>query len=121
MTSAGRRCGWPRVAALRDTVVLGRAGECGGPRQHVGVAGDDGVVLHDELRLDLATSRQDAYVALAAGHRVARTLCLLGAKAAPESPFALARGGRNHPAQDSAPTVCHVRRMRPVEPICALI
>ena len=82
------------VAALRETVVLGRAGEPGGRLvSTLRVTDDDGVVLHDPLCLDPATSRQDAHVALAPGHRVAATLCLLGADAHDEPRLALARAG----------------------------
>ncbi|MGI8593222.1 MAG: urease accessory protein UreD [Solirubrobacteraceae bacterium] len=82
------------VAALRDTVVLGRAGERGGRLlSTLRVTDDDGVVLHDALRLDPVTSRQDAHVALAPGHRAAGTLCLLGADAQDEPQFVLARAG----------------------------
>lgn len=80
------------VAALRDAVVLGRAGECGGRLvSTLRITGDAGVVLHDELRLDPASSLRDAHVALAPGHRVVGTLCLLGAEV--EAGYELARGG----------------------------
>ncbi len=80
------------VAALRDAVVLGRAGERGGRLvSTLRITGDAGVVLHDELRLDPATSVRDAHVALAPGHRVVGTLCLLGAEA--DAGYELARGG----------------------------
>ena len=83
------------VAALRETVVLGRSGECGGRLvSTLRVRDDDGVVLHDALVLDPATAREDPHVALPPGDRVAGTLCLLGTDAGDEdSPFALARGG----------------------------
>ncbi len=78
--------------ALRDTVVLGRTGEAGGRLvSTLRVSDDDGVVLHDALRLDPAAA--DAHVALAAGHRVVGTLCVLGAAVPDEPRFALARGG----------------------------
>lgn len=83
------------AAALRDTVVLGRSGEPGGRLvSTLRVIDDDGAVtLHDMLVLDSATSRQDAHVALAPGHRAAGTLCLFGAAAQDEPYVALARGG----------------------------
>jgi len=82
------------IAALRDTVVLGRSGEPGGRLvSTLRVTDDTGVVLHDAMRLDPATSRQDAHVALAPGHRVAGTLCLLGIEEPAEAQFALARAG----------------------------
>lgn len=82
------------VAALRDVVVLGRTGEPGG--RFAGttrITGDRGVILHDEVRLDPATARQDAHVALAPGHRVAGTLCLVGIETADDAALGLARGG----------------------------
>lgn len=93
------------VVALRDTIVLGRAGEPGGRVISTLRVGDgEGVVLHDALRLDPATSRQDAYVALAAGHRAAGTLCLLGREVPDEPQHALARAGalRRATAPDAA-------------------
>lgn len=82
------------IAALRDTVVLGRAGEAGGRLvSTLRVTDDEGVVLHDALRLEPASWRHDAHVALAPGDRVAGTLCLLGADAHDEPRYALARGG----------------------------
>ena len=82
------------VAALRDIVVLGRTGEPGGRLvSTLRVSDDDGVVLHDALRLEPATSCQDAHVALAPGDRVAGTLCLLGDDAHGEPHYALASGG----------------------------
>ena len=82
------------VVALRETIVLGRAGEAGGRLvSTLRVNDGEGVVLHDALRLDPATSLQDAHVALAPGHRVAGTLCLLGLAAPGEPRLALARGG----------------------------
>jgi len=83
------------LVALRDVVVLGRAGESGG-RVVSTLRVDDaaGVVLHDALRLDPTTSHDDAHVALAPGHRVTGTLCLLGAPAPDDEPHhALARAG----------------------------
>ena len=82
------------VAALRDTVVLGRAGEPGGRLvSTLRVSDDDGVVLHDALRLAPATSSRDAHVSLAPGDRVVGTLCLLGLDPRGEQQYALARGG----------------------------
>jgi urease accessory protein len=88
------RLGPEAIMALRDTVVLGRTGEPGGRLRSVVRAIDEqGVVLHDALHLDPATSHTDAHVALAPGHRVAGTLCLLGTELPDEPHFALARGG----------------------------
>jgi urease accessory protein len=82
------------VVALRESVVLGRAGEPGGRlASTLRVTDDGGVVLHDALFLDPATSHQDAHVALPAGHRVAATLYLLGIGARDEPQLALARAG----------------------------
>ena len=78
---ARRRSGSARgaVAIVRDLVVLGRAGEGPGRLESVlRVDGPDGVILHDALRVDPATWAQDAYVALAPGHRAIGTVCELG-------------------------------------------
>lgn len=88
MLAAGAR------AALRDIVVLGRADEPGGRLvSTLRVSDSEGVVLHDALRLDPDTSRQDAHVALARGDRAAGTLCLLGGDERDDPRYALARGG----------------------------
>jgi urease accessory protein len=87
------------IVALRDTVVLGRAGEPGGRIDSVlRVTGPRGVVLHDALRCEPSTAAADAYVALAPGDRVAATLCLLGPVSPPRIAaesrvLALASGG----------------------------
>ena len=82
------------VAALRDVVVLGRSGESGGRLvSTLRISDADGVVLHDALRLDPATAREDAHVALAPGHRVVGTLCVVGVDFADDPGFELARGG----------------------------
>lgn len=84
------------AAAVRDVVVLGRAGERGGRLDSaLRVTDAAGVVLHDAFRIDPATASEDERVALALGHRTAGTLCLLGAEppAADEPAPALARGG----------------------------
>lgn len=65
------------VAAWRDTVILGRSGE--GPGRldattRVTLAGAP--LLHETLRID--PDADDAYVALAPGHRVIGTVALLG-------------------------------------------
>jgi urease accessory protein len=65
------------VAAWRDTVILGRAGEGPGRLEattRVTLAGAP--LLHETLRVDPAA--EDAYVALAPGHRVIGTVALLG-------------------------------------------
>ena len=73
--------------ALRDTVVLGRTGEAGGRLvSTLRVSDDDGVVLHDALRIE--PGAHDAYVALAPGHRAVATICLLGMRLLP-SPAAI--------------------------------
>jgi urease accessory protein len=69
------------VAALRDLVILGRAGEGPGRLEattRVTLAG--AVLLHETLRIDPATWAGDAYVALAPGHRAIGTVALLGAR-----------------------------------------
>lgn len=82
------------VLALRDTVVMGRSGEPGGRLVSVlRVSDETGVMLHDALHLDPAMSLAEAHVALAPGHRVAGTVCLLGTESLTESEFSLARGG----------------------------
>jgi urease accessory protein len=65
------------VAAWRETVVLGRAGEGPGRLEattRVTLAGAP--LLHETLRIDPAAN--DAYVALPPGHRVIGTVALLG-------------------------------------------
>jgi urease accessory protein len=67
------------VAAWRDTVILGRAGEGPGRLEattRVTLAGAP--LLHETLRIDPGSD--DAYVALAPGHRVIGTIALLGAR-----------------------------------------
>ncbi len=94
-----RRCaielGIGAVAALRETVVLGRDGEPPGTLVSSLRATLDGhALLHDGLRL----RDGDAHVALPPGHRVVTTLSLLGVRPDPlagvlalEGPGALAR------------------------------
>jgi len=81
------------VAALRETVVLGRDGEPPGrlvSTLRATLAGR--ALLHDGLRL--APGGADAYVALNPGHRVVATVGLLGARAEPaDGVLALARPG----------------------------
>jgi urease accessory protein len=65
------------VAAVRDVVVLGRAGEPPGALDSELRATLGGrPLLHDALRLD--PRHDDAHVALPPGHRVAATIALLG-------------------------------------------
>jgi urease accessory protein len=67
------------VAAWRDFVVLGRAGEEPGRLEattRVTLAGAP--LLHETLRID--PTEDQAYVALAPGHRVIGTVALLGAR-----------------------------------------
>ena len=83
------------VAALRDTVILGRDGERPGTlSSSLRVTLGGRALLHDGLRL----RDGDAHVALAPGHRVLTTICLLGQRPDPapgvlalEGPGALAR------------------------------
>jgi urease accessory protein len=63
------------VAIVRDVVILGRAGE--GPGRLESVLRCEGI-LHDALRVEPATWAQDAYVALAPGHRAIGTYAVLG-------------------------------------------
>jgi urease accessory protein len=81
------------VAALRETVVLGRDGERPGTlvsATRATLAGN--ALLHDGLRL--GPGGADAYVALAPGHRVVSTACLLGMRPAePGDACALAGPG----------------------------
>ena len=68
------------IAAVRDLVVLGRAGEGPGRLDSSLRATLDGrPLLHDALRVEPAA--HDAHVALAPGHRVVGTACLLGERA----------------------------------------
>ncbi len=67
------------VAALRETIVLGRDGEQPGTLDSTLRATCDGrVLLHDAARLGPAAA---AHVALAPGHRILSTACLLGVRA----------------------------------------
>lgn len=92
--SAAVRLAAGAVAALRDTLVLGRAGEAGGRLvSTMRITDEQGLVLHDAMRHEPATARRDAHVAFAPGHRVAATLCLLGIELPDDAPFALARAG----------------------------
>lgn len=70
------------VAALRETVVLGRDEEPAGTldtETRVTLAGRP--LLHDGQRMSSASAVSDAHVALAPGHRVVSTLSLLGMRA----------------------------------------
>lgn len=68
------------IAALRETVVLGRDGEPPGTLSSVLRATLEGrPLLHDALRI--GPCRADDHVALAPGHRVVGTACLLGSRA----------------------------------------
>jgi urease accessory protein len=69
------------VAAIRDIVILGRAGEGPGRLEATTRATLAGAaLLHETLRVDPATWAGDAYVALAPGHRAIGTVALLGAR-----------------------------------------
>jgi urease accessory protein len=65
------------VAAWRDTVILGRAGEGPGRLEATTRVTLDGApLLHETLRVD--PDADGAYVALGPGHRVVGTVALLG-------------------------------------------
>jgi urease accessory protein len=79
------------VAALRESVVLGRDGEPPGATLdsalQATLAGR--VLLHDGLRFGAASAAADVHVALGPGHRVLGTACLLGLRpAAPATQLA---------------------------------
>ena len=64
---------------VRDLVILGRSGEGPGRLESVlRVEGPGGVLLHDALRAEPATWAEDAYVALAPGHRAVGTVASFG-------------------------------------------
>jgi urease accessory protein len=88
------------IAALRETVVLGRDGEPPGTLVSTTRATLGGrALLHDGLQL--GPGRADEHVALPPGHRVVSTACLLGAvPAGPQPPgaYALAAAGALHRA-----------------------
>lgn len=80
------------IAVLRETVVLGRDGEPPGTldaRTRVMLGGRP--LLDDGLRF--GPGRGDAHVALAPGHRIVSTACLLGMSPAAPSPGVLALAG----------------------------
>ena len=80
------------VAAVRETAILGRDGEQAGPLDSALRATLDGrPLLYDGLRV--AAGRADDHVALAPGHRVAATACLLGARPSDPESGALALEG----------------------------
>lgn len=67
------------TATVVDVVILGRAGEGPGRlRSLLRAEGPDGVILHDAFHVHPETWREDAYVALAAGHRALATVVRLG-------------------------------------------
>ena len=67
------RLGEGATAIVRDLVVLGRAGEGRGRLESLlRIEGPEGVILHDALRIE--PGADDAYVALAPGHRAVGTL-----------------------------------------------
>lgn len=69
------------VAALRETLVLGRDGEQPGSLDgSLRVTLDGRPLLHDGLRFGARTVADDAYVALAPGERVVLTISLLGTR-----------------------------------------
>jgi urease accessory protein len=70
------------VAALRETVVLGRDGESPGTLDSsLRVTLDGSALLYDGLRFGVTPGSDDVHVALAPGHRVVATACLLGMRA----------------------------------------
>lgn len=74
------------VAALRETVVLGRDGESPGTLDSSLRATLDGsALLHDGLRFGVMPGSDDVHVALTPGHRVVATACLLGLRAERDS------------------------------------
>ncbi len=71
------------VAALRETVILGRDGEVPGTLNstlRVTLAGR--ALLHDGMRFGAATAQADAHVALAPEHRVVVAVTMLGQRPA---------------------------------------
>ena len=76
------------VATVRDLVILGRAGER--PGRLESLLRCDGI-LHDTLRVDPETWDEDAYVALAPGHRAIATVVELGVPGNLEGPGSLCR------------------------------
>jgi urease accessory protein len=87
------RLGVGATAIVRDLVVLGRAGEGPGRLGSVlRVERPDGVILHDALWIE--PGEDDAYVALAPGHRAVGMVAELGERAVarPEPEEAHARG-----------------------------
>ncbi|MDP2712796.1 MAG: urease accessory protein UreD [Solirubrobacteraceae bacterium] len=97
------------IAALRETVVLGRDGEPPGTIDGILRATLDGrALLHDGLRL--GPTRGDEHVALAPGHRVVATIALLGARPANETPHALALEAPGALTRASGPSLAVVER-----------
>ena len=95
------------VAIVRDLVVLGRAGE--GPWRLESVLradGPDGVILHDTLRID--PENNDAFVALAPGHRAVGMVCELGVPGNLHGPGSLWRAS----AVSAADVVAQLDRVR---------
>ena len=71
------RLGVGATATVRDLVILGRAGEGPGRLESLlRVEGPDGVILHDALRIE--PGEDDAYVALAPGHRAIGMVATFG-------------------------------------------
>jgi urease accessory protein len=101
------------VAAIRDVVVLGRAGEGRGRLDgelRATLAGRP--LLHDALRI----GQDDEHVALAPGHRVAGTIALLGVGDEPElaGPGALRRAsGPDLPSVEAELAEAWARWRRP--------
>jgi urease accessory protein len=96
------------IAALRETVILGRDGEAAGMLDSsLRVTLGASPLLHDGLRFDGTGA---AHVALAPGHRVVTTISLLGRRAPPDGevlqladPGALLRAtGRDLASTDAA-------------------
>ena len=93
------------VAALRETVVLGRDGEPPGALDsavRATLAGS--ALLHDGLRVGAATATGNAHVALAPGHRVVQTIALLGRRPPLTEPAAMALHGPGALLRVTGPT-----------------
>ena len=101
-----RRCtvtlGEGAIAAVRDTVILGRDREPPGTldsAMRATLAGRP--LLHDGLRL--GPTGEDAFVALPRGHRVLSTISLLGVRPSPDDgAWALAAAGALRRASGTA-------------------
>ena len=102
------RLGEGATAIVRDLVILGRAGEGPGRLESLlRVEGPDGVILHDALRIE--PGADDAYVALAPGHRAVGTFVgVRGARKPATGPAPLWRAS----AASAADVVAQLARVR---------